>query len=294
MDPPSVRVGKRVFDPPGARDGRRPSRRPGGPAPKRREHRRAHSAGPGSRIAAFLARHGPPGSAIHDRALDPEPVRRRVHAGEPEHVRHRLRRKTAAIRCLAFGRLSMNRPGRYRPERRLPGGNRTHQERAPFHGAPRNTGQVTINHDSAPRHTWNQTGATRPAWPDRGSGRRFPPRSHRESVPTGTRRSSSRRGRGTGARARTSSGPWCAQVPRGMTPDPRSMRPPPRRAPTPPSRVPSFPVLRFRSLRPHAAVPPRADPSAGPRIPTAGTPASPRPEASAEPAANPSTDPGAF
>ena len=35
---------------------------------------------------------------------------------------------------------SMNRPGRYQPERQLLGGISTHQESAPFHGALRNPG----------------------------------------------------------------------------------------------------------------------------------------------------------
>ena len=35
---------------------------------------------------------------------------------------------------------SMNRLGRYQPERKLLGGIRTHQESAPFHGALRNAG----------------------------------------------------------------------------------------------------------------------------------------------------------
>lgn len=62
---------------------------------------------------------------------------------------------------------------------------------------------------------------------------------------------------------------------------------------TDPERGPVFPVLRFRLLRP-CAVPPEPDPSAGPRIPTTGTPASLAPGVSAELSAEPPTDLGTF
>ena len=45
---------------------------------------------------------------------------------------------------------SMNRSGRYQPERQLLGGVRTHQESAPFHGALRNPGYQRISGDPRP------------------------------------------------------------------------------------------------------------------------------------------------
>ena len=51
----------------------------------------------------------------------------------------------------AHGVASMNRSGRYQPERQLLGGARTHQESAPFHGALPTTHSRMSNGHSVPR-----------------------------------------------------------------------------------------------------------------------------------------------
>ena len=136
-----------------------PLRHPAGPAcPSRGPSCRVHGTGRASRVAApsifHACRRQYPGGnrpvrpSLSSRPADGLPLftggsapascvsrpARRSLAFRPAWSLSRPRRpfcQSASAHVVT----SMNRPGRYRPERQLPGGIRTHQEGAPFHGA---------------------------------------------------------------------------------------------------------------------------------------------------------------
>ena len=136
-----------------------PLRHPAGPAcPSRGPGCRVHGTGRASRVAALSVfhacrRHYPGGNRPVRPSLSSQPVgglplftggsasalsvsrpARRSLAFRPAWSLSRPKRpfyQSASAHVVT----SMNRPGRYQPERQLLGGIRTHQESAPFHGA---------------------------------------------------------------------------------------------------------------------------------------------------------------
>ena len=137
-----------------------PLRHPAGPAcPSRGPGRRVHGTARASRVATLSIFHAcrrqyPGGNRPVRSSLSSQPV-----GGLPPDYRRVGFRAKRFKACSAFTRVpacmvaeppiggpslqgasahvvtSMNRPGRYQPERQLLGGVRTHKENAPFHGA---------------------------------------------------------------------------------------------------------------------------------------------------------------